>query len=63
MIGEANVDERLYTKEFVLGVEVGETAVAGPLQGAALERIKSTPVFWFGWSDFHPQTRIYSLDT
>ncbi len=30
VIGRANNDERLYTKEFVIGVELGETAVAYP---------------------------------
>ncbi len=135
VIGEQNVDERLLTKEFVLGVEVGETAVAypfrvlndepivndtvndtdllvffdpdsatsavynrsvdgqtltfesgadaftltdnetdstwdmltgtavdGPLAGTTLDRIKSTQVFWFGWTDFHPDTQLYGVE-
>lgn len=37
-------------------------ATAGPLVGTQLERIKSTRSFWFGWKDFHPDTRVYSID-
>jgi len=37
-------------------------ATAGPLAGTQLERIKSTTSFWFGWKDFHPDTRIYGID-
>lgn len=38
------------------------TAVAGPLAGQQLARVKSTVVFWFGWKDFHPDTLVYGLD-
>ncbi len=38
-------------------------AVAGPLAGEQLSRLKSTVVFWFGWKDFYPETRVYSLAT
>ena len=135
VIGEQNVDERLLTKEFVVGVEVGDTAVAypfrvlnnepiindrvnntdllvafdpnsaasvvydrsadgqtltfkqgadpfvlidnetgstwelltgtavdGPLVGTTLNRLKSTQVFWFGWTDFHPDTQLYGIE-
>ena len=34
-------------------------AVEGPLAGAALVQIPSTSVFWFAWSDFHPDTALY----
>lgn len=37
-------------------------AIDGPLTGKDLERVKSTSSFWFGWKDFHPDTRIYGLD-
>jgi hypothetical protein len=37
-------------------------ATAGPLAGAQLERIKSTTIFWFGWTDFHPDTRLYGIE-
>jgi hypothetical protein len=135
VIGETFQDERLYTKEFVVGVEMDGEAVAypfsalnvesvvndviaehpvlvvfdkdsgasvvfdrvvngqtltftavstqsvaddetgsqwdalsgevidGPLTGAQLSRMKSTQVFWFGWKDFYPETRVYGLDT
>ena len=134
VIGETLEDERLYTKEFVIGVEVGETAVAypfsvlndepivndtvnntdllvvfnadaalgvvfdrqvdgqtltfsakdddtlidsetgstwnaftgtasaGELEGTALERVKSTTIFWFGWKDIHPDTLLFGID-
>jgi hypothetical protein len=35
------------------------SAIDGPLQGAQLDRIKSTKSFWFGWKDFYPDTRVY----
>lgn len=38
-------------------------AIDGPLSGEALERVKSTTVFWFGWKDFHPETDVYGLDS
>ncbi len=41
--------------------EVGR-ALEGPLAGAQLQRVKSTSSFWFGWSDFYPQTRVYGID-
>jgi hypothetical protein len=37
-------------------------AVAGPLQGAALERLADAyTLFWFSWSVFHPSTRLPDL--
>jgi len=38
-------------------------AIDGPLAGTALERLPSFYSFWFAWSDFHPQTELYSLNT
>lgn len=37
-------------------------AIEGELAGTRLERIPATSVFWFGWSDFHPETRIYGAE-
>ncbi len=37
-------------------------SIAGPLGGQALERVKSTRSFWFGWKDFYPDTRVYGID-
>lgn len=34
-------------------------AIAGPLAGETLARIKSTAAFWFGWKDWYPATAIY----
>lgn len=135
VIGRTNLDERLYAKEFVIGVELADAAVAypfgvlneepvvndvvagqpllvvfdpagatgvvyerladgqtltfapgattgrltdaetgsmwdslsgaaiaGPLTGQTLRRVKSTISFWFGWVDFHPNTAIYSRE-
>jgi hypothetical protein len=36
-------------------------ATDGPLAGQSLLRIKSTPIFWFGWTDFHPDTLLYGI--
>ena len=37
-------------------------ALEGPLAGETLTRLKSTASFWFGWKDWYPDTRVYSLD-
>lgn len=37
-------------------------AIAGSLEGAQLERIKSTVSFWFGWKDWYPETAVYGVD-
>ena len=37
-------------------------AVAGPLDGEQLKRVKSTASFWFGWKDWYPETRVYGVD-
>jgi hypothetical protein len=34
-------------------------AIAGPLAGTQLPRVKSTASFWFGWKDWYPETRVY----
>lgn len=36
-------------------------AVSGTAAGEQLEAVKFTRVFWFGWKDWYPQTRLYSL--
>ena len=35
-------------------------AVDGPLVGSALTPLPSHYSFWFAWSDFHPDTELYS---
>lgn len=37
------------------------SAIDGPLAGTSLTRLKSTTIFWFGWADFFPDTRIYQV--
>ena len=37
-------------------------AIDGPLAGTALERLPSFYSFWFAWSDFHPETELYSSE-
>ena len=37
-------------------------AISGELVGEQLTRVKSTPSFWFGWKDIHPDTLIYGVD-
>ena len=36
------------------------TAIDGELKGSRLERIPSHLSFWFAWSDYNPQTEIYT---
>jgi len=35
-------------------------AFEGALAGQSLERIPATTAFWFGWSDFYPDTYLYA---
>lgn len=34
-------------------------AVEGALRGSRLERVPTTYAFWFGWSDYFPETAVY----
>lgn len=34
-------------------------AISGELEGAQLEGIQKTSAFWFGWVDYHPDTRVF----
>ena len=35
-------------------------AIEGPMKGKQLEQVPSFASFWFAWSDFHPQTEVYT---
>ena len=35
-------------------------ALSGPLAGSRLTQIPSTPVFWFAWQDFYPDTGVWT---
>lgn len=37
-------------------------ALAGPLSGSQLTRLKGVTSFWFGWKDIHPDTLVFGLD-
>jgi hypothetical protein len=37
-------------------------ALAGPLAGESLTRLKSTSSFWFGWKDWYPDARVYGQE-
>ena len=37
-------------------------AIEGELAGQSMTQIPATSVFWFGWSDFHPDTGLYGHD-
>jgi hypothetical protein len=34
------------------------TATGGELEGTTLEQVSVTPVFWFAWSSFYPNTQV-----
>jgi hypothetical protein len=34
--------------------------LAGPLKGAQLKALMLIPEFWFAWSEFHPQTQVFT---
>jgi hypothetical protein len=38
---------------------IGGMAIEGPLAGTELVAVPSFAVFWFAWSDFHPDTALY----
>ena len=40
---------------------IAGTAIDGPLAGTTLTRIKSTTIFWFGWADWFPDTKIFQI--
>ena len=33
--------------------------VQGPLKGTQLKTLILMPEFWFAWSEFHPQTKVF----
>jgi len=35
--------------------------LSGPLKGSQLEALILEPEYWFAWSEFHPDTKIYSI--
>ena len=37
-------------------------AIEGPLAGTELTPIKSTRIFWFGWKDWYPNSRLYGIE-
>lgn len=38
-------------------------ATSGPLAGARLDQVNDrSPMFWFAWADFHPNTAVYGLE-
>lgn len=41
---------------------ISGAAVSGPLEGERLEPLIGIDSFWFNWSAFHPETRIFGLD-
>lgn len=59
-------DRRLPLLTYVLGVVVGDDAVAFPLPtpfvGKQLKPVLATDSFWFDWAAFHPDTRIYGQE-
>ena len=36
---------------------------SGPLKGSQLESLILEPEYWFAWSEFHPETKIYASNT
>lgn len=34
--------------------------LSGPLKGSQLESLIVEPEYWFAWSEFHPETKIYA---
>src|SRR5438270_33551 len=34
--------------------------LSGPLKGSQLESLILEPEYWFAWSEFHSETKIYS---
>ena len=38
------------------------TALSGTMAGSQLEQLSSFVAFWFSWSDFYPDTEVYSVE-
>lgn len=57
-VGDGRLQDRETGTEWAL--DTG-TAVAGPLNGAQLQRLSGPLVFWFAWSDIHPGADLYAL--
>ncbi|MFB6297086.1 MAG: DUF3179 domain-containing protein [Salinirussus sp.] len=38
---------------------VGGEALDGPDEGTQLDRLNSHGIYWFAWSEFHPETGVY----
>ena len=45
---DREIDDRLYIKELVVGVALGE--------------VENTAPFWFGWKDWCLETSIYDME-
>lgn len=37
-------------------------AISGELEGSRLTQLKSSRIFWFGWKDWYPNSRIYGIE-
>ncbi len=71
---ERNVDGQVLTftlqgEDIMVDAETQSTwdttsgiAISGALEGKTLTQVKSTIVFWFGWKDWYPETRVYGLN-
>lgn len=59
----SSIDGLTLTDELTRSTWDGITGIAidGPLAGTSLTRLKSTTIFWFGWADFFPDTRVYQV--
>lgn len=59
---EVPVGERLLLRDVETGstwLAVTGTAIAGPLEGAQLTGLNGSIVFWFAWTDFHPDAPVW----
>lgn len=62
---EIENEEKLIITDDLTGTEwdaISGNSIFGELFGTSLTRIKSTGSFWFGWKDWYPDTRLYTVE-
>ena len=55
-------DDPLHVRDEVTGstwLKTTGEAVAGELRGERLDRVDHFASFWFGWTDYYPDTELY----
>ena len=75
VVFDREVDGQILNFEAVGGLQIRDdqsasiwngltgAGISGDYAGAQLKRLKSTTVFWFGWKDFYPESRVFGQES